>query len=110
MLQCCAERVQHQLPNTRKRIKWILDNVDCEYSDIRAELSSIRVDDTPDGLRNDFKSVVALLLPTDPVPKKIKEKRSLAEISAISQRKIKQVGATSQGKKMEIKVGSKVGT
>ena len=37
-------------------------------------------DDTPNGLRNDFEAAVALILPTEPVPKKRKEKRSVAEI------------------------------
>ena len=80
MLQRYAENAQHQFPDTIQIVKWIVYNVDCEYSDVRAALSSIRMDDTPNGLRNDFEAAVALILPTDPVPKKRKEKRSVAEI------------------------------
>ena len=38
------------------------------------------MDDSPNVLRNDSEATVALLLPTDPVPKKRKEKRSIDEI------------------------------
>ena len=39
------------------------------------------MDDAPNSPRNEFKAAVAILLPTYPVPKKIKEKRSVDEIS-----------------------------
>ena len=72
------------MPDTRQRVKFILDNIDCEDSDVWAALSSIRMDDAPDDLMNDSKAAVAFLLPTEPVPKKErKEKKlSVAEISA----------------------------
>ena len=70
MIQRCPENVQHQFPDTRQIVKWILNNVDCEDSDIRAEITSIRTDDAPDGLRNYLKAALALLLLIDPVPNK----------------------------------------
>ena len=39
-----------------------MDNVDCEDSDVRVALSSIRMDDAPTGLRNYFEVAVAFLL------------------------------------------------
>ena len=61
-----------------KRVKWILDNVYCEDSDVRASLSSISMDDAQNGTINDFEAVLSFLFPTDPVPKKIKVKRLVA--------------------------------
>ena len=72
MLQRCSENVQHQLPNTRQRVKYIFDIIDCEDSGVQAALSSIRINDVPDGHRNQFEAAAALLLPTDMVPNKIK--------------------------------------
>ena len=57
------------------------------------------MDGTPDGLRNEFESSAAFLFPTKPVPKKRKEKRSVAEISATNADEKKMSEATSQGKK-----------
>ena len=72
MLQRCNEHVKHQFPDTRQRVKWIIDNIYCEDSSVRAAISSIIMDGAPDGLRNDFKIAVALLFPTYMSPKKIK--------------------------------------
>ena len=58
-----------------QRVKWILDNADHDNYDIRAEFSSIKMNESPNGLRNDSEAVVAFLLLIDPVPKKIKDKR-----------------------------------
>ena len=63
-------------------VKWILDKIYHEDSDVQAELSSIGMDDVPCGLRKDFEGAVAFLFTTDLVPKKRKEKRSVEEISA----------------------------
>ena len=94
----------------RQIFKWILDNVDCEDADVRAALSSIRMDDSPTGLRNDSEAAVAFLFPTDLVPNKRKDKRYVAEISATTEDGNKLVEATSQGNKIVHKVGIKVGT
>ena len=58
------------------------------------------MDDAPDGLRNDFKSAVTFLLPTDPVPNKIKETRSVSEISATNVEENKTSGGNFPRKKM----------
>jgi hypothetical protein len=88
-LQRCADHVLAELPNERTRFGYVLDNIDCNNNDVAAALSSIRLDDTtdpttgdPTGMRNDFESAVAFLLPRDPVKKKKSNKRTSAQISA----------------------------
>ena len=56
--------------------------MECKDSDVQSALSSTRMDDETTGLRNDFEAAVAFLLPTDTVPKKRKEKRTVSEIYA----------------------------
>ena len=56
--------------------------MDCEESDVQSSHYSIMMDDAPTGLSNYFEAVVEFLLKTNQVPKKRKDKRSLAEISA----------------------------
>ena len=61
-----------------------MDNIQAEDSTVKAALSSVRLDDTPGGMRNNFEAAVAFLLPTDPVEKKkAKSKRPIAEVSAV---------------------------
>ena len=67
------------------------------------------MDDSPNVLRNDSEATVALLLPTDPVPKKSKLKLSVAEISATTLDENKTDGGNFQRKKIGHKAGSKVG-
>ena len=81
-LQRCSDNVSCQLPDERSRVQYLLDNIQVEDANVRAALSSIRMDDTPTGMRNKFEAAVAFLLPTDPVAKKQKNKRTSAEISA----------------------------
>ena len=54
MIQCYTEYFQHQLPDTRQILKWILNKFDFEDSDVRAELSSIGMDDATNDRRNNF--------------------------------------------------------
>ena len=81
MLQRCSDNVQHQLPDKIQRVKWIMHNIDSEESDVQGALYSIRMDGKTTGLRNDSEAAVAFILPTDLVPKKRKEKRSVSGIS-----------------------------
>ena len=83
MLQRCADHVNCQLPNERSRVQFLLDNIQVEDSTVKAALSSIRMDDTPNGMRNNFEMAVTFLLPTDPVDKKKnRNKRPVAEVLA----------------------------
>ena len=84
-LQRCQEHVNCQLPDERSRVQYLLDNIQVEDSNVKAALSSVRMDDTANGMRNNFEATVAFLLPTDPVDKKKSKgnKRHIAEVSAI---------------------------
>ena len=81
-LQRCAENVQIEIPNQRSRVGYLIENIEVADPDVKAAIAAIKLDDSPTGLRNDFERAVALLLPTDPVAKKQKGKRSQAEISS----------------------------
>ena len=85
-LQRCEEHVNCQLPDERSRVQYLLDNIQVEDSNVKAALSSVRMDDTANGMRNNFEAAVAFLLPTDPVERKKARggnKRAIAEVSAI---------------------------
>ena len=96
-LQRCADNVNCQLPDERSRVQYLLDNIQADDSNVKAALSSIRMDDTPTGMRNNFEAAVAFLLPTDPVVKKGKGKRTNAEISAAAG-DAKQMGTLKAGR------------
>ena len=82
-LQRCAEHINCQMPDQRSRVQYLLENIQAEDSNVKAALSSIRLDDTPNGMRNNFESAAAFLLPTDPVEKKkSKNKRPIADVSS----------------------------
>ena len=80
-LQRCAENIQVEVPNERTRVKYLIDNIQCSDSDVKAALAAIKLDDNPTGMRNDFEAAAAFLLPVDPV-KNNPKKRPNAEISA----------------------------
>lgn len=80
-LQRCAENVPVELPNERTRVKYLIDNIEVNDSDVKAAIAAIKMDDREGGLRSDFERSVALLLPVDPVAKRQKGKRTAAEIS-----------------------------
>ena len=88
-MQACAERIhsQYQLPNGRSRVGFLLDAIQCSDAGLQAAMASIRTDDRPDGMRNDFEQSAAHLLPYDPVGKKHaagSSKRGSANVSALS--------------------------
>ena len=74
-LQRCAQHIAYQLPNEHTRVRYLLDNIQCGDADVKAALSSIRLDTAgPNAMRNNFEAAVAFLLPVDPVARKRKEK------------------------------------
>lgn len=85
-LQKCAEHIQLEVPNERTRVGYLLENIEVSDPEVRAAISSIKLDDNAGGLRNDFERAVAFLLPVDPVAKKnqrgTKRGGAAAEISA----------------------------
>ena len=70
------------MPDERTRVGYLIENIECGDADVKAALAAIKLDDNVNGLRNDFERAVALLVPVDPVEKKRKGKRPVADISA----------------------------
>ena len=86
-MQACAEHIPYQLPNGRSQVGFLLDAIQCSDASLQAAMASIRTNDRPDGMRNDFEQSAAHLLPYDPVAKKHaagSSKRGSAEASAVS--------------------------
>lgn len=86
-LLACAQRVTYQLPNEHSRVGYLLDAIQTGDAGLNAAMASIRTDDGPTGMRNNFESAVAHLLPYDPVAKRrtttAGSKRGVANISSI---------------------------
>ena len=83
----CAEHVTFQLPNEHSRVGYLLEAIECNDAPLQAALASIRTDQSPEGMRNDFESAVAHMLPFDPVAKKRQHayKRDGANISGVEE-------------------------
>ena len=65
-LQRCADHIQLEIPNDRRRVGWLIDNIkECPDKDVSVSLAAIPLDDEAAG--SDFERAVAFLLPTDPV-------------------------------------------
>ncbi len=71
-MQQCSDHVAFQLPNENTRVRYLTDAIQCQDAALQAALAGIRVDDGPEGMRNNFESAVTFLLPADPVAKKRK--------------------------------------
>jgi len=84
-LQACAEHVQYQLPNEHSRVGFLLEGIQCSDAGLQAAMASVKTDNAPDGLRNNFEATAAHLLPYDPVAKKRQAsgKRGAAQISGL---------------------------
>lgn len=70
MLEKAADHIEYQLPNERTRVKYLIDNIQCNNPKVEAALANINGDDTPTGKRNNFEAAAAYLLPTCPVATK----------------------------------------
>ena len=65
----------------------MLDTIQTSDASLQAAMASMRTNDGPDGMRNDFEQSAAHLLPYDPVAKKHaagSSKRGSAKVSAVS--------------------------
>jgi hypothetical protein len=78
-LQEAASHVAFQLPTQRTRVGYLIDNINNSDPDLRAAIASIRVD--TQGMREDFESSVAFLLPVDPYSKQKRSNERNAQIS-----------------------------
>ena len=69
-MQACAEHIEYQLPNDHSRVGFVLNNIECSDAGLQAAMASVRTDNGPNGMRNNFEDTVAHLVPYDPVAKK----------------------------------------
>jgi hypothetical protein len=80
-LHRCSDHVICTIPDGRERVTFLEDGMEeCNDAEVKAALANICLNDSPTGMRNDFKKAVTHLLPTYPV--KGKNKRGNADISA----------------------------
>ena len=84
-MQASAGHVQYQLPNEHSRVRFLLEAIRCSDPGLQAAMASIKTDNGPEGMRNNFEATAAHLLPYDPVAKKRSsgQKRGSAQISAV---------------------------
>ena len=84
-MQAAAEHVTYQLPNEHSRVGYLLDAMQSNDPGLQAAMASVKTDNTPTGMRNNFEATATHLLPYDPVQKKRTDhpggKRGSAEIS-----------------------------
>ena len=84
-MERCAKHIEFQLSNENTRIRHILEGIQCNNPEIQAAIAVIRADTDPNGKRNNFESMVAFLLPADPVAERRKgNNRKNANISSLS--------------------------
>jgi hypothetical protein len=69
-MQACAQHVQYQLPNEHSRVGFLLDAIQCSDAGLQAAMASVRTDNGPQGMRNNFETTASHLLPYDPVARK----------------------------------------
>ena len=71
-IQCqrCADQIQCVIPDERSRVGHLLENKSGDHPKIMAAMAAIRLDNTPNRMRNDFEKAVLYLLPiADPTKK-----------------------------------------
>ena len=89
-MSACAEHVQYQLPNECSCVGFLIDAIQCANAGLQAAMASIKMDNGPNGLRNNFERAVSHLLPYDPVAKKqavgIKRGSSLISLAEVDNR------------------------
>ena len=86
-MQQCAEHVSYQLPTKHTRVGYLMEGIQCSDAGLQAAMASVRMDNSADGMRNDFEKAAALLLPYNPVVTKhagvAQNKRRAAQISSV---------------------------
>ena len=69
-MSACAEHIQYQLPHECSRVGFLIDAIQCADAGLQAAMASVKMDNGPNGLWNNFERVVSHLLPYDPIAKK----------------------------------------
>ena len=62
-MSACAEHVQYQLPNEHSRVGFLIDAIQCADAGLQAAMASVKMDNGPNHLRNNFERAVSHLLP-----------------------------------------------
>ena len=84
-MQANAEGVQYKLPNEHSRVRFLLEAIECSDPTLQADMARIKIDNGPEGMRNNFDATAAYLLHYDPVAKKRSNgyNRSSTQISSV---------------------------
>jgi hypothetical protein len=69
-MQAASDHIAYQLLNEHSRAGYLLTAIQCSDAGLQAAMASIKTDQAPDGLRNDFEAAALHLLPYGPVQKK----------------------------------------
>ena len=69
-MQQCAEHVEYQLPNEHTRVRYLLEGIQSADDGLQVVMASVRTDDGPTGMCNNFEATATHILPYDPVAKK----------------------------------------
>ena len=69
-MSACAEHIKYQLPNKDSRVGFPIDAIQCADAGLQAAMASVKTNNGPNGLRNNFEKAISHLLPYDPVAKK----------------------------------------
>ena len=69
-MSACAEHIQYQLPNEHSRVGFLIDAIQCDNTGLQAAMVGVKMDNSPNGLQNNFERAISHLLPYDPVAKK----------------------------------------
>ena len=69
-MSACAKHVQYQVPHDYSRVGFLIHVIQCSDAGLQAPVASVKTDNGPNGLRNNFERAVSHLLPYDPVAKK----------------------------------------
>jgi hypothetical protein len=87
-MQAAAEHITYQLPNEHSLVGYLLGAIQSSDTGLQAAMESIKTDQDPDGLRNNFEAAATHLLPYDPVQRKRSDhaggKRGAADISDVT--------------------------
>ena len=83
-MQSSAVNVQYQLPNEHSRVGFLHEAIQCCDPGLQAAMASLKTENGPEAMRNNFEDTAAHLLPYDPVAKKRSggQKRGSAQISS----------------------------
>ena len=55
-MQQCTKPVEYQLPNKHTCVGYLLEGILCLDAGLQAAMTSVRMDDSPTGMQNNFKA------------------------------------------------------